>query len=78
MDALGSSFVVALDANVVFGYPLRDTLLRAVEAELYRPAWSDEVWDEVGRNLEDPRRKRPHAHGVVVRSLASRGVPAPG
>lgn len=57
---VGSSFVSALDANVLFGYPLRDTLLHAVEAELYRPAWSEEVWEEVTRNLQDPRRKHPH------------------
>ncbi len=61
MFTTSSSFVVALDANVLFGYPLRDTLLLAVEYELYRAAWSDKVWDEVLRNLQDPRRKRPHS-----------------
>jgi hypothetical protein len=43
MVSLGSSVIVALDANVLFGYPLRDTLLLAVEADLYRPAWSEEI-----------------------------------
>jgi predicted nucleic acid-binding protein len=61
----GSSFVAALDANVLFGYPLRDTLLHAGEAELYRPAWSEDVWAEVVRNLQDPRRKRPHTPADV-------------
>lgn len=62
---VGSSFVVALDANVLFGYPLRDTLLRAVEAELYRPAWSEQVWTEVTNKLQDPRRRRPHTPADV-------------
>lgn len=66
MFSLGSSFVVALDANVLFGYPLRDTLLCAIEADLYRPAWSDEVWAEVVRNLEDPGRKRPYSHDDML------------
>jgi len=61
MFPVGSSFVVALDANVLFGYPLRDTLLLAVEEELYRPAWSERVWDEVVDNLQDPGRKKPHS-----------------
>ncbi len=70
MFSVGSLFVVALDANVLFGYPLRDTLLCAVEAELYQPVWSDEVWDEVVRNLEDPGRKRPYSHEDMLHLMA--------
>lgn len=36
MFSVGSSFVVALDANVLFGYPLRDTLLYAVMVKVVR------------------------------------------
>ena len=69
MIPTGASLVVALDANVLFGYPLRDTLLYAVEAGLYRPAWSEAIWEEVARNLKDPRRKRPHTDEDVRRLM---------
>jgi hypothetical protein len=42
-----------LDACVLFPAPLRDTLLRAAEAGLYRPRWSAEILEEVRRNLLD-------------------------
>lgn len=71
MFSAGSSFVVALDACVLYGYPVRDTLLRAIEVDLYRPAWSEEVWAEVLRNLQDPRRTRPHTPEVAQRLMAA-------
>lgn len=40
-----------LDACVLYPLPLRDTLLRAAEAGLYRPHWSDRILEEVMRNL---------------------------
>ncbi len=39
--------IATLDANALYGMPLRDTLLRAAEKGLYRPTWSYEIWDEV-------------------------------
>lgn len=44
-------FRVMLDANVLFPFTLRDTLLRAAEAGLYQAYWSDEILEEVRRNL---------------------------
>lgn len=46
-----SSFVVVLDACVLIPAPLRDTLLRAAEADLYRAQWSEDILNEVERNL---------------------------
>ena len=46
-----SSFGVVLDACVLIPATLRDTLLRAVEKAMYRLHWSDEILDEVRRNL---------------------------
>lgn len=46
-----SSFIVVLDACVLIPAPLRDTLLRAAEAGLYRVQWSDDILEEVRRNL---------------------------
>lgn len=40
-----------LDASVIIPAPLNDTLLLAAEAELYRVYWSDDILDEVQRNL---------------------------
>ncbi|SRR5260370_634888 len=46
-----SSFVVVLDACVLFPAPLRDTLLRAASAGLYRMQWTNDILEEVQRNL---------------------------
>jgi predicted nucleic acid-binding protein len=45
------SFGVVLDACVLIPATLRDTLLRAVEKGMYQLYWSDEILDEVRRNL---------------------------
>jgi predicted nucleic acid-binding protein len=44
-------FQVVLDANVMFPYTLRDTLLRAAEQDLYLLGWSAEILEEMRRNL---------------------------
>jgi hypothetical protein len=44
-------FQVVLDANVLFPFTLRDTLLRAAEQELYLPGWSKDILEEMRRNL---------------------------
>jgi predicted nucleic acid-binding protein len=45
------AFKVVLDANVLYPFSLRDTLLRLAERELYVLAWSERILDEVSRNL---------------------------
>lgn len=42
---------VVLDANVLYPFTLRDTLLRVAAAGLLRVHWSDEILDETTRNL---------------------------
>lgn len=44
-------FAAVLDASVLYPLPLRDTLLRVAETELYDPYWSARILDEVVRNL---------------------------
>src|SRR4051794_26768871 len=51
------AFVAVLDANVLWSAALRDTLVRAALADLYRPVWSEEILAEMLRNL---KRKRPN------------------
>lgn len=46
-----SSFSVVLDACGRYPAALRDTLLRAADAGLYRLHWSEDILDEVGRSL---------------------------
>src|SRR5258708_26646130 len=46
-----SSFKVVLDACVIIPAPLRDTLLRAADAGLYRVQLTDEILEEMRRNL---------------------------
>jgi predicted nucleic acid-binding protein len=68
----GTPFIVVLDANVLYGYPLRDTLLRAVEIGLYQAVWSYEIWNEVLRNLKDPvQRTHPHTEAKAASLLAT-------
>ncbi len=42
---------VVLDANVLFPASLRDLLLRCAEQRLYRLQISEQIWEEVVRNL---------------------------
>ncbi len=44
-------FAAVVDASVLYPLPLRDTLLRVAEAELYDVYWSERIHDEVVRNL---------------------------
>ncbi|HSH81995.1 MAG TPA: PIN domain-containing protein [Herpetosiphonaceae bacterium] len=42
---------VVLDTSVLFPAVVRDTLLRSADAGMYRPYWSDEILEELRRNL---------------------------
>lgn len=57
-------FKVVLDANVLFPFTLRDTLLRAASADLFQVYWSDAILDEALRNLV--------ATGTITNAQASR------
>jgi predicted nucleic acid-binding protein len=46
-----ATFRVVLDANVLFPFTLRDTLLRAAAAGYFQLYWSAEILDEAQRNL---------------------------
>lgn len=48
-------FSAVLDANVLYPFSLRDTLLRLAELELYTPLWSDRILEEMTRNLVEHR-----------------------
>lgn len=44
-------FIVVLDANVLFPFTLRDTLLRAAALHFYQVRWTAQILDEMTRNL---------------------------
>ena len=48
---LVAPFKVVLDANVLFPFSLRDTLLRAAADEFFQLYWSEQILDEMERNL---------------------------
>lgn len=49
------AFSAVLDANVLYPFSLRDTLLRLAELELYTPLWSARILEEMTRNLVERR-----------------------
>ena len=60
-DRMNSNSPALLDACVLLPMPLADTLLRMAERpRLYVPRWSDDILDEVSRNLVAKLHKTPH------------------
>jgi hypothetical protein len=57
-------FAVVLDTCVIYPAHLRDTLLRQAERGLFRVLWSDEILDELQRNLV-ARGGRVVSYGVA-------------
>jgi hypothetical protein len=59
-------FAAVLEASVLYPLPLRDTLLRVAEIELYDPYWSQGILDEVTRNLvADARASEQQARNLI-------------
>lgn len=48
---LPTPFRAVLDANVLFPFTLRDTLLRAAAVRMFQAYWSEEILAEATRNL---------------------------
>jgi hypothetical protein len=61
--------VVLLDACVLYPAPLRDTLLRVAEENLYAVRWSRRILDEVARNLIEDRRASPEQTANLVNAM---------
>ena len=64
-------FIVVLDADVLFPFTLRDTLLRAAAAGFYQVRWSAQILDEMTRNLVStgtmPQDKADRLRAVMTR-----------
>jgi predicted nucleic acid-binding protein len=57
-------FSAVLDANVLYPFSLRDTLLRLAEFELYTPLWSERILNEMRRNLIEHRLTEAQAASI--------------
>ncbi len=55
-----STFTAIIDANVLFRASVRDTLLRAHRAGMFRAQWTPDILVEVERNLIPHLAKRGH------------------
>jgi predicted nucleic acid-binding protein len=72
-------FKVVLDANVLFPFSLRDTLLRAAAAGFFQLYWTEEILDETTRSLvntgattaEQGNRLRAAMTGAFPESLVT-------
>ncbi len=68
MSDIADRFVVILDANVLYPFRVRDTLLRFAEAGLFRARWSPTIMDEWTRNL---LAKRPDMEPSIRSQIAA-------
>ena len=60
-----------LDANVLLAAPLRDTLLRLAEADLYVPRWTKRILAEVATNLVESGRTDTARAERVIETIAA-------
>ena len=54
--AFPALFPALLDANALWSAAFRDTVLRAAKRDMFRPLWTEQILDELARNL---KAKRP-------------------
>ena len=68
------AFVVLYDANVLYPSTLRDLLIRIAQAGLVQAKWTDQILDEVFRNLIANRPDLDSARLARTRELMSKAV----
>lgn len=66
--------IALLDTSVLFPAPLRDTLLRAGAANLFYPAWTAVILDELRRNLMTDRGLTESQADGLIQAMV-RGFP---
>lgn len=62
-------FAGVLDACVLYPLPLRDTLLRCAEQDLYQVRWGRRILDEVVRNLVQDDRATPAQASKLIDAI---------
>lgn len=71
---MSAPFIVVLDANVLFPFTLRDTLLRAAALHFYQVRWSAQILEEMTRNLVSTGTM-PYDKAVRLRAIMEREFP---
>lgn len=69
-----SGFTVLYDANVLYPNMLRDILIRLASTGIFRARWTDQILDEVFRNLEVNRPDLDPAKLRRTRQLMCKAV----
>jgi hypothetical protein len=75
VTSITSSTLVLLDANVLYPFTLRDTLLRVAEQRFYQPRWTATILDEVTRNLIKNQQVTP-AQAERLAAVMTRAFPS--
>lgn len=65
-------FVVVLDANVLIPGTLRDILLRLAKHRLYQAYWTDEILEEVRRNVLKTRNAQEATVNRIIEVMKRR------
>jgi hypothetical protein len=68
------AFTVVYDANVLYPAPLRDLLVRLAMAGLVRARWTDDILDEVFRNVAADRPDLEPARLARTRDLMNSAI----
>jgi hypothetical protein len=71
---VSAPFIVVLDANVLFPFTLRDTLLRAAALQFYQVRWTAQILDEMARNLVSTGTM-PYDKAARLRAIMEREFP---
>lgn len=69
------AFVVIYDANVLYGNEVRDLLIRIAQSGLVQAHWTNEILDEVLRNLSTNRPDIPADKLPVLRERMNTAIP---
>jgi predicted nucleic acid-binding protein len=69
------SFIVIYDACVLYPAPLRDLLIRLAQAGVVRARWTEQILDEVFRNVAMNRPDLQPARLSNTRELMKRAIP---
>ena len=70
-----ASFTVIADANVLYPNTVRDLIIRIGQARLVRVRWTDQILDEMFRNLAKNRQDIDPVHLERLRALMNDAIP---
>lgn len=69
------AFIVVFDANVLYPAPLRDLLIRLARKNVFQARWTDQILDEVFRNIAKNRPELSVDRLARTRRLMEGAIP---